>query len=77
MSNILSFKQWMAVKETATTASSVGPPVPSMALGNPGNAFIHGDAQKQAKKCGLAMCPDDLNGNPVKPNKKKEPQITK
>ena len=76
MSNILSFRQWMAVKETATTASSVGPPVPSMALGNPGNAFIHGNAQKQAKQCGLAMCPDDLNGNPLRRKNKKEPQVT-
>jgi hypothetical protein len=76
MSNILSFRQWLAVKETATTTANVAN-VPSMALGNPGNAFIHGNAQKQAAKCGLAMCPDDLNGNPVKPNKKKEPQVTK
>jgi hypothetical protein len=72
-----SFKKWLEIEETATTAASVGPHVPSMALGNTGNAFIKGNAQSQATKCGLAMCPDDLNGNPIKRSRKKEPQITK
>ncbi len=68
--NTLSFKKWLHKTETATTTASVAH-VPTMALGNPGNAFIHGNPQKQAKKCGLAMCPDDLNGNPIVKKDKK------
>ncbi len=64
------FKDWLRAVETATSTASVAH-VPTMLLGNPGNAFIHGNPQKQAKDCGLAMCPDDLNGNPI-PRKKKK-----
>ena len=61
------FKEWLRYRETATTTANVAnysQPLGGGYAGSPvlndDDEFVGSDSQKQAEKCGLAMCPHQL-----------------
>lgn len=68
-----SFCKWLQFQETGTSTGSIaGYALPLFGHAG-GNAFIAGDAQQQAKDCGLAMC----GGGMPRRKKKRRKKIKK